>query len=249
MGSKVLLKDFTRKKRKGGKLDMKWTGPYLVKKHVGKGIYLLSSPNNPALKIKRASGCHLKPYRTPPASPVKSSNESSRIQLSIADSSAVTSSPHTSIQLQCSVPETSHIQSSVVDSYDTQLSPDDISGHHLPSNDFSGLQSSVNVSSHIQSFEVDLSDLQLLSDDISGRCLPSNNFSCLQSSVNKPSLIVLSSDEDIMELSSDNGQVQVYYNIISILGFSLISQDEQKQCRRKKLSKINMGLFHSLVTP
>ena len=169
---------------------------------------------------------------------MKSSNESSCRQLSIADSSEVTSSPHTSIQLQCSVPETSHIHLSVVDSSDTLLSPDDISGHHLPSNDFSGLQSSVNISSHIQSFEFDLSDLQLSSDDISGRCLPSNNFSCLQSSVNKPSPIEL---EDIIELSSDNGQVQVYYN-------SLISQDEQKQCRRKKLSKINMGLFHSLVT-
>ena len=136
----------------------------------------------------------------------------------------------------------------MVDYSDTQLSPDDISGHHLPSNDFSGLQSSVNISSHIQPFEVDLSDLQLSSDDISGRCLPSNNFSCLQSSVKKPSPIVLSSDEGIIELSSDNDQVHVYYNSISILGFSRISQDEQKQRRRKKLSKINMGLFNSLVT-
>jgi len=30
VGSLVLKKDFTRKKRKGGKLDYRWTGPYTI---------------------------------------------------------------------------------------------------------------------------------------------------------------------------------------------------------------------------
>ena len=29
VGSRVFLKDFTRKKRKGGKLDNRWLGPYM----------------------------------------------------------------------------------------------------------------------------------------------------------------------------------------------------------------------------
>ena len=34
----IVLKDFTRKKRKGGKLDTKWTGPYKVAKAHGRGL-------------------------------------------------------------------------------------------------------------------------------------------------------------------------------------------------------------------
>ena len=30
VGSDVFMKDFTRKKRKGGKLDARWIGPYTV---------------------------------------------------------------------------------------------------------------------------------------------------------------------------------------------------------------------------
>ena len=73
IGSKVLLKDFSRKKRKGGKLDSRWTGPYIIEKNIGKGIYMLSSISNPKLKVKRASACHLKPFKTRPKA---SSNES-----------------------------------------------------------------------------------------------------------------------------------------------------------------------------
>ena len=41
IGAVVLKKDFTRKKRKGGKLDAKWTGPYKVAKSLGRGLYRL----------------------------------------------------------------------------------------------------------------------------------------------------------------------------------------------------------------
>ena len=38
--SKVLLKDFSRRKRKGGKLDSRLTGPCIIEKKIGKGIII-----------------------------------------------------------------------------------------------------------------------------------------------------------------------------------------------------------------
>ena len=46
---------------------------YIIEKNIGKGIYMLSSISNPKLKVKRASACHLKPFKTRPKA---SSNES-----------------------------------------------------------------------------------------------------------------------------------------------------------------------------
>ena len=41
VGSAVFMKDFTRKKRQGGKLDYRWVGPYMITKALGKGLYQL----------------------------------------------------------------------------------------------------------------------------------------------------------------------------------------------------------------
>lgn len=41
VGSIVLKKDFTRKKRKGGKLDYCWQGPYIISASIGKGLFKL----------------------------------------------------------------------------------------------------------------------------------------------------------------------------------------------------------------
>ena len=41
VGSVVLKKDFTRKKRKGGKLDFRWQGPYVISASLGKGLFKL----------------------------------------------------------------------------------------------------------------------------------------------------------------------------------------------------------------
>ena len=41
LGAKVLVKDFLRRKRKGGKLDSRWLGPYTVLKNLGKGMLLI----------------------------------------------------------------------------------------------------------------------------------------------------------------------------------------------------------------
>ena len=41
VGSVVLKKDFTRKRRRGGKLDYWWEGPYVISKSLGKGLFQL----------------------------------------------------------------------------------------------------------------------------------------------------------------------------------------------------------------
>ena len=46
VGSNVLKKDFTRKKRKGGKLDYHWNGPYKIIASIGRGLFKLEEINN-----------------------------------------------------------------------------------------------------------------------------------------------------------------------------------------------------------
>ena len=69
VGAKVLLRDFTRRKRKGGKMDLKWCGPYTITKCLGKGLYALRAVDKPHTVVCRVSRGHLKPYCTPTASP------------------------------------------------------------------------------------------------------------------------------------------------------------------------------------
>ena len=57
--------DFTRKKQKGGTLESKWIGPFQMLHHLGNGIYFLSSFDNPAVKVRKVTGAHLKPYHRP----------------------------------------------------------------------------------------------------------------------------------------------------------------------------------------
>ena len=65
-GQLVLKKDFTRRKRKGGKLDSKFIGPFVIVKTLGKGTYLLGRPGTSEGTVQ-ATGAHLKPYSTPPS--------------------------------------------------------------------------------------------------------------------------------------------------------------------------------------
>ena len=64
----MLKKDFRRKKRKGGKMDPQWLGPYKVAKDLGKGFYALESLQDGSIVIERINGAHLKVYLTPPSS-------------------------------------------------------------------------------------------------------------------------------------------------------------------------------------
>ena len=62
VGSLVLKKDFTRKKRAGGKLDHRWIGPYQISCALGRGLYRLQSAENPTTVVTRVNGVHLKKY-------------------------------------------------------------------------------------------------------------------------------------------------------------------------------------------
>ena len=49
----MVKKDFVRKKRRGGKLDPKWVGPYIITAKLSKGFYSLQSVANSSDCIKR----------------------------------------------------------------------------------------------------------------------------------------------------------------------------------------------------
>ena len=51
---------------------MKYLGPYIVTKSIGKGSYALQLVADSTKIIKSVNGAHLKPYSTPPASPSQS---------------------------------------------------------------------------------------------------------------------------------------------------------------------------------
>lgn len=61
LGAVVLKKDFTRKKRKGGKLDAKWLGPFTIVGSLGRGLYRLKKTGTEEV-IPRVNGVHLKSY-------------------------------------------------------------------------------------------------------------------------------------------------------------------------------------------
>ena len=62
VGALVVKKDFTRKKRAGGKLDSHWTGPYRIVNALGRGLYSLESVQNKKNTVTRVNGVHLKRY-------------------------------------------------------------------------------------------------------------------------------------------------------------------------------------------
>ena len=68
IGQLVLKKDFTRKKRKGGKLEIRFLGPYTISKVLPHGTYELLNPTDQ--NTIRVTGAHLKLYNPPsPSSP------------------------------------------------------------------------------------------------------------------------------------------------------------------------------------
>ena len=48
----VLMKNSCQKQRKGGKMDDRYTGPYFINRHVGKGVYELRNAHDKILKKK-----------------------------------------------------------------------------------------------------------------------------------------------------------------------------------------------------
>eukprot|EP00731_Ephydatia_muelleri_P019971 Em0012g796a len=77
-GTQVLTKDFRKKKRKGGKLDFPWVGPYLITKSLGKGFYELQSwGKGRVTTIPRVSHVHIKVYKSLSCSPSRRLQSSS----------------------------------------------------------------------------------------------------------------------------------------------------------------------------
>ena len=51
VGAHVLKKDFRKKKRKGGKLDYLWEGPFAITCTLGKGLYRLKEVNGHKVRV------------------------------------------------------------------------------------------------------------------------------------------------------------------------------------------------------
>ena len=62
VGAQVLLRDLTRRKRKHGKMDLKWNGPYVIMKSLGNGLYSIKDKGGVGQIISRVNGYHLKPF-------------------------------------------------------------------------------------------------------------------------------------------------------------------------------------------
>ena len=75
------MKDFRRKKRRGGKLDYRWEGPFVITNNLGKGLFRLNQINGDKVHtciymivliqpiiyimyqvVKRVNGAHLKRF-------------------------------------------------------------------------------------------------------------------------------------------------------------------------------------------
>jgi len=62
VGAGTLINDYERKKRKGGKLDCRWFGPYKIEKLLEKGLYMIKKQK----KLEKS----LTDYMTHPLSPI-----------------------------------------------------------------------------------------------------------------------------------------------------------------------------------
>jgi hypothetical protein len=85
VGDIVLRKDTTRKKRAGGKLDFRFTGPYVITKSMGKGIYSLKSIDNSTEEIPKVSGALLKPFKVSTTSIVDEESKSRNCDVTFED--------------------------------------------------------------------------------------------------------------------------------------------------------------------
>ena len=57
VGSLVLKKDFTRSKRKGGKFDYRWKGPFVITATLGRGLFRLKAVNGDKVSMNFLLPC------------------------------------------------------------------------------------------------------------------------------------------------------------------------------------------------
>ncbi|KAL5500624.1 hypothetical protein EMCRGX_G012215 [Ephydatia muelleri] len=103
IGAKVVKKDFLWKKRKGGKLDPKWVGPYIITAKLSKGFYSLQCVANSSDRVKRVNGTHLKVFNSSESqscsnSPQHSNQSSPHQSNQFSPHQSNQSSPHQSKQ-------------------------------------------------------------------------------------------------------------------------------------------------------
>lgn len=61
-GTKVLLRNSAQDGRKGGKLQERWLGPYVIEEFIGKGVYKINNPKTGRTLKKGVNVCRLKIY-------------------------------------------------------------------------------------------------------------------------------------------------------------------------------------------
>ena len=110
LGSQVLLKDHTRKKRKGGKLQFRWLGPFSVTKQLRKGLYVITDVKKGTKK--RVNGIHLAPFHKSQFNPNQSRSPQCSQPFSPHHSPSTSPSTSQSISSRCSSsPHHSHFYS------------------------------------------------------------------------------------------------------------------------------------------
>ena len=62
MGDLVLVRNMRNLDRKGGKMDTRWLGPYMITAHVGKGRYKLLNQESGKHLAKMINSSRLKKY-------------------------------------------------------------------------------------------------------------------------------------------------------------------------------------------
>ena len=72
-GTKVLMRNSQRDSKKGDKMKRCWLGPYIIHKHLKKGVYQVANDKGNVLKAA-VNQCRLKVHHTSDEMPVPSSD-------------------------------------------------------------------------------------------------------------------------------------------------------------------------------
>ena len=72
--TKVLLRNSAQDERKGGKLQERWLGPYIIVEFIGKGVYKIKNPKTGRTLKNGVNVCRLKIYHESESVSKKSSN-------------------------------------------------------------------------------------------------------------------------------------------------------------------------------
>ena len=132
-----MVKDFTRKKCKGGKLYPKWIGPYTIQKKLSRGVYTVALHDD-LLKTRKMTGAHLKLYKKPSKFGKLKIHYLISFLLTVKDNASHNSS--FSVESECSLDNyVNYSENDYSGDGDPEYSNDDLSsdGYHYHSDDLS----------------------------------------------------------------------------------------------------------------